>query len=899
MGFTDFSELNSKQKQVAETLDANILLIASAGTGKTNTLAFRISNILSHELAKGNQIACLTFTNKACSEMKARIDKVTSSEGNQVTVNTFHGFCLDIIQTEAKRGNLDINTDTAVLDEDDCQQLIKRLPIYKKGYEKALQNLIGLFKEYRGEYEYFSGDIAKDYQNTIIRLLDEKPQRVMDASRVNFVAQQDLVMEFQHKGGDIITAYDRMLREEHAIDFSDIINYSAQLLNQPDIQLYWREKYLFWNIDEVQDTSRLEYSILTKLIGKANVLMCGDFFQTIYQWRGSDPEYIQKHFEENYFPSIVVFNENYRSTNTILNSSYSFLEQYFPEKVASLYSDAAKAMQGIDGEPIIHKVFNSTYIEADWIYHKLQELAPADLSKICILTRSNQYNKRLSDAFLKIINTRREQQLKKNGEFTDFPLEFMLVDDFKFYRRQEIKDVLAFLRIIVNEWDSESLKRVIQEYMPGIGRSTLDKLLSEEYKSMGIKLTDMLHPSTLKYGDPFELLLRELEKGNVVVFDVESTGLDTTFDEIIQIAAIKIDIQGREVNRYVSYVKPGKSVGLSEKTHHISDKLLAEMGKLPRVALEEFLKFAEGSVVIGHNVGYDLAILDSQLKRIGLPELNSICHYDTMDIFRRFYPNLLNHKLEYIGEYCHVKHKSTHDAFDDICATSEILIYAVQNKIIPGIDNRRSMLKKYVKSFQPVAELINRYRDMAYTMRPCTLIGHIVNETGIGERYSKIDTNNNTTGNSNSHMNNLRQMYRHARSIDNQDVSPTDAIRTLLAITTLSNTEFDLSLNKQPKLPIITVHQAKGLEFDKVFIAGLQEGCFPSKFSIKANDFNEEARLFYVAITRAKSQLFLTTTLERNSVPCRFINSLPKELLDCSSKHMPNITKKYTNINKK
>lgn len=899
METTDFSKLNNKQRMVTETLNENILLIASAGTGKTNTLAYRISNILDKGLAEGNQIACLTFTNKACSEMKKRVEAVAGSAGLKVVIKTFHGFCLDIVQTEAKKGNLSINTDTVVLDEEDCLEIIKKLSIYKRGFEKVIQSLIGLFKEYRGEYGYFSDNHQADYQKTIIRLLDEKAQRVMDASRVRFIPQQDLVMEFHSHGGELIFAYDNLLRDEHAIDFNDIINMAANLLNQNEIQKYWQSKYSFWNVDEVQDTSRLEYSILTKLFGDSNVLICGDFFQTIYQWRGSDPDFIQNSFERDYFPSIVVFNENYRSTDAILNSSYQFLERYFPDKVASFYTEAAKAVQGIKGEPLIYRVFNSVYIEADWIYHKLQELKPPDLSRVCILTRSNQYNKRISEALEKIIQKRTELQIQQTGKFNDYSLNFMLVDEFKFYRRQEIKDVLAFLRIIVNEWDTGSLKRVIQEYMPGVGKITLDKLDSEEYKLAGIRLTDTLHPSTIKYGDPFEMLLRELENGNVVVFDVESTGLDTTNDEIIQLAAIRIDIHGNELDRYVSYVKASKSVGKSEHTHHISDEMLSRLGKEPKQALAEFLSFAKGSVVVGHNVGYDLAILDSQLKRLNMPKLECLCHYDTMDIFRRFYPNLLNHKLEYLGNYCHVSHKSTHDAFDDICATGEILIYAVVKNIVPGTDKRRSMLRNHVKPFINIAAQFNRFRELAEQVRPSELIGHIVNELGVKEKYLLIDERNNLTGKSNSHMNNLRQMYCHSKGLDNLELSPLDAIRSLLSITTLSNTEFDLSLTKHPKIPIITVHQAKGLEFDQVFLAGLQEGCFPSKFSLEADDLEEEARLFYVAITRARLQLFMSSALERNSVPCRFINSLPKDLIDSENKHVLNITKKYTNFNNK
>lgn len=884
------SMLNDKQQKVVDELEKNILLIASAGTGKTNTLAYRIVNIIEKGRARPEEICCLTFTNKACNEMKKRIVEVVGEAGSRVTIMTFHSFCYEIIRSEAKRSDIGLPNNSIIFDEEDCLEIIKSIPEFtgltpSASYAGAVQKLINLFKEYRGEYNFFTADEAKDYQQVIHRLITERGQRVEDASRIGYGRPSgDLIMEFQSHGGELMTAYDNTLRQSHGLDFGDLINIAFFLLQDKERQGQWQKKYKYWCIDEVQDTSRLEYTVLESLFGDNNVIMCGDFFQTIYEWRGSQPDLIFDKFMKGYTPELVVYNQNYRSTQILLHSSYKYLKNRFPEMVGNFFAEDAMAMSTEQGEKISFKIFNSTYLEAHWIYMTLQRLKPEDLSRVCILTRSNTYNKLLSRAFQQIIDKRQHNQYAAGGSFTDFKLEFMLVDEFKFFRRKEIKDVLAVFNILANNWDDTSVCRIAKEYAKGIGAKTVDRLKSSEALHLGIRPCDILHPSTVKYDEPFEMLRRELENSNVVVFDVESTGLDTARDEIVQLAAIRIDRAGGIKDRMNLLLQATKSVGDSVNTHHITDERLAADGVAPQVGLQKFLDFARGSVIVGHNVGYDLSILDSQLARLDMDKLQYITYYDTLDIFRRFYPQLKNHKLSTIGEFCQVSHVSTHDAYDDICATGECLIYAMNNNIAQGIDERRRFFARYAKYFAPFAEIINEFRGLMTVKRPYELMVDIIKAEALGilEAYKREDETAQSRGSANSRVENLRSLYRIIREWDNISQSTLDGIKKLLNITSLSNTEFDMMLADHPKIPIITVHQAKGLEFDQVFFAGLQEGTFPSSFSLKNDNLDEEARLFYVGITRAKKELFLTSAINRdkNTIPCRFINCIPKENID-------------------
>ena len=870
----NFDFLNEKQRQVVQELDRNVLLLASAGTGKTNTLSCRIVNILEKGRAKAEEIICLTFTNKACNEMRQRIADVTGIRGRGVTVRTFHGFCYEILRQAAK-GQTDVAGDFTVADETDCLEIIRGLDFCQARQENALQALINLIKEYRGEYNIFSDNRQADYERVLLRLKEEKQQRINDAAKQGSRTNQDMVMTFEAHCGEIVSQYDNQLLENHYVDFCDLINGAYQVLQNEESCRFWQERFKFWCVDEVQDTSRLEYKILTKMFGDSNLLLCGDFFQTIYEWRGSEPQLIYERFARDYHPVLMVFHENYRSVRTLLEASYGFLKNRFPEQVAGLFREDATAMSGEQGEKIHYKKLNNTYVEASWIYNQLQKLRPEDLSRVCILTRSNYYNKRLSDFFVRIRQQRQEQLALGQRAEEDFPLDFMLVDDFKFFRRQEIKDVVAALRLVINPQDANSLLRLVKRFGRRIGPATVNQILSEEYREAGIRITDFLHASAQKYAEPFEMLLRALEQGRVVVFDVEATGLDTAHDEIIQLAAIKLDIHGQEHGRLVHYVRASRPVGQSEAVHHISDAMLAEKGIQPEKALQDFLDFAGGCVVVGHNVVFDLTILASQLARLGLEPLDIPAFYDTLDIFRRFYPRLANHKLEFLGDYFHVGHKSTHDAFDDICATGEILLYAVEHDILPGRDVRRSLISRHIRNFAPLAEAMSCLRGKLAELRPGQMVVEAVTGLGISRYYQREE----------KRMENLRNLVRQARQLDREEQSGYDAMQGFLRLTALSNTELDLMLQEKPRIPIITIHQAKGSEFDVVFMAGLQEGVFPSKIALAGNTLDEEARLFYVGITRARKRLYLTAALERNSVPCRFINAIPDMFIDNDKLH--------------
>ncbi|WP_196603904.1 3'-5' exonuclease [Pectinatus haikarae] len=852
--------LNDKQMEVVNELEHNVLLSASAGTGKTNTLIYRIAAIIDKEKALPEEILCLTFTNKACGEIKERISILLAQKGAGVKICTFHSFCYDVIKAEAKK-NSDLFTDFIIFDEDDCQEVVRKVNFYGIASNKALQYFIDLVKQYRAVYDYCTDDMKSDYANVIKRLFVEQIDKISNICVTAQYYQDERMLEaVKQNGADIVTDYNRQLADMHGLDFTDLIVRTYELFKDDAVVKIWRHRYKYINIDEMQDTSSLEYDILSRLFVHNNILLCGDYFQTIYEWRGSDPESILHKYKIDYKPVTIAFDENYRSTRILLNASYDCLENLFGKSVRKVYKSAVKSANGLQGEKITVKEAENAENEAAWIFDEIQQLGKSDRCRICILTRSNKYNERLS-RYLNNLNENVQREKR---------IDFIMVDEFKFFRRQEIKDVMAFLKLLMNRYDSSSLQRILKKFAVGIGEKTIDTVQSAAYRKVGISLVDFIDERTYKDdNDPFCLLLQAVQEEKIIVFDVESTGTDTSRDEIIQIAAVRLDHEGKIKERFVHILKPIKTVGTSYYVHGFSDEYLEKNGEPPEKILAAFREFSIGAVIVGHNVSYDISIFGSQLNRMNLPKPEFLTSYDTLDIYRRFYPNLPNHKLSFLSDYFSIEEKPTHNAFDDVMATASLLMHAIKNDIIPTASLRREYLREHVDQFRWMAVKLNELIENSFILRPYELIAKIMNVTKIKEFYQ----------NQPEKIDHIREFYLIAKYNDNAGTAPRDCLAELLKITALSNSEMDRMISAIDRIPIITVHQAKGSEFDYVFLAGMQDGIFPAYLAIKEGSLEEEKRLFYVALTRAKKHLYISRSKisehGRKNTVSRFLDAIP------------------------
>lgn len=862
--------LNEEQQKVVNEQKNNIILLASAGTGKTNTLAERVTSIIKNGNSKPSEILCITFTNKACKEMSDRVMKIVGGEAKDITIRTFHSFCFDVVRTYAKR-NTDIFSDFTIFDEDDCREVISKLSYYYAtsnlmATNMQIQRVIDFIKVERARIETLEDRVLDEYKTVIDEIFKFREEKINQVCTNKGNLNLNLKNYIKFHGHELVTLYDSKLREDHALDFNDLIILTKELFKDEKVVRALKNKFKYINIDEVQDTSIIEYSIIEKLFEGNNVLICGDFFQTIYSWRGSDSEMIFNKFKEKYNPVEIVFSKNYRATKNLNKASLEFLNNAFSSKVSTMYKDGILAESKEDGEKILLKETRGGREEARFIFDYVNNLCKngEDLKRVCVLTRDNKYNIGLSEELYQI------------GGYEGADFEFILVDQFKFFRRQEVKDILAFLKLIANRYDSLSLKRIVNRLPTGIGMKTLDAIESYKYKEVGIRLADYIDPLVLEYGEKFSLLINEFEKENIIVFDVESTGVDVTEDEIIQIAAIKLNKKGEVVDKFEKFLKNKKPVKDSYYVHGFLDEMLQRIGEDKEKVLKEFVEYSKDSIIVGHNVQYDINILCSELERSNLGKPKFKTFYDTLDIYRRFYPGNINYKLENLSKVYDTKHKPSHDAIDDIIATGELLVRAINEKIKETSMERMALMSKHLKAFTAISKKLNELFKIAESKRPYELVACVMNGFNIKSMYAGDENK--------EKLNRLRDLYALFRDLDDKSKGNRDALLDIIRITGLSNGELEsliINRTKKPRIPIITVHQAKGLEFDTVFLAGIQNNTFPSYMAIKEGNLAEEKRVFYVAITRAKKRLVITYNSQgkyghRNEIS-QFINYIPKE----------------------
>lgn len=862
--------LNEEQQKVVNEQKNNIILLASAGTGKTNTLAERVTSIIKNGNSKPSEILCITFTNKACKEMSDRVMKIVGGEAKDITIRTFHSFCFDVVRTYAKR-NTDIFSDFTIFDEDDCREVISKLSYYYAtsnlmATNMQIQRVIDFIKVERARIETLEDRVLDEYKTVIDEIFKFREEKINQVCTNKGNLNLNLKNYIKFHGHELVTLYDSKLREDHALDFNDLIILTKELFKDEKVVRALKNKFKYINIDEVQDTSIIEYSIIEKLFEGNNVLICGDLFQTIYSWRGSDPEMIFNKFKEKYNPVEIVFSKNYRATKNLNKASLEFLNNAFSSKVSTMYKDGILAESKEDGEKILLKETRGGREEARFIFDYVNNLCKngEDLKRVCVLTRDNKYNIGLSEELYQI------------GGYEGADFEFILVDQFKFFRRQEVKDILAFLKLIANRYDSLSLKRIVNRLPTGIGMKTLDAIESYKYKEVGIRLADYIDPLVLEYGEKFSLLINEFEKENIIVFDVESTGVDVTEDEIIQIAAIKLNKKGEVVDKFEKFLKNKKPVKDSYYVHGFSDEMLQRIGEDKEKVLKEFVEYSKDSIIVGHNVQYDINILCSELERSNLGKPKFKTFYDTLDIYRRFYPGNINYKLENLSKVYDTKHKPSHDAMDDIIATGELLVRAINEKIRETSMERMALMSKHLKAFTAISKKLNELFKIAESKRPYELVACVMNGFNIKSMYAGDENK--------EKLKRLRDLYALFRDLDDKNKGNKDALLDIIRITGLSNGELEsliINRTKKPRIPIITVHQAKGLEFDTVFLAGIQNNTFPSYMAIKEGNLAEEKRVFYVAITRAKKRLVITYNSQgkyghRNEIS-QFINYIPKE----------------------
>ncbi|MCC4319902.1 DNA helicase PcrA [Streptomyces malaysiensis] len=418
--------LNEQQRAAVEHTGSPLLIVAGAGSGKTRVLTHRIAYLLGARGTHPGQILAITFTNKAAGEMKERVEELVGPRANAMWVSTFHSACVRILRRESKK--LGFTSSFSIYDAADSKRLMslvcrdldldpKRFP--PKSFSAKISNL----KNELIDEETFAGQAADGFEKTL---------------------------------AEAYVMYQARLREANALDFDDIIMTTVNLLQAfPDVAEHYRRRFRHVLVDEYQDTNHAQYTLVRELVGTgtdeipaAELCVVGDADQSIYAFRGATIRNILQ-FEEDY-PSArtILLEQNYRSTQTILSAANAVIERNENRRPKNLWTDAGA------GTEITGYVADTEHDEAQFVADEIDRLTDADDARagdVAVFYRTNAQSRVFEEVFIRV------------------GLPYKVVGGVRFYERKEVRDVLAYLRVLANPEDAVPLRRILNVPKRGIG----------------------------------------------------------------------------------------------------------------------------------------------------------------------------------------------------------------------------------------------------------------------------------------------------------------------------------------------------------------------------------------------------------------------------------------------
>lgn len=423
------SGLNKEQQRAVKATDGPLLIMAGAGSGKTRVLTHRIAYLMVEKDVSPYNILAITFTNKAAREMKDRIRAMMGGEGDAIWISTFHSMCVRILRRDIDR--IGYSRNFTILDPGDQLSVIK-----------------GILKDKNIDAKKYD---PRAILGSISSAKNELIDTVEYAKRIGDYYEQIV--------SDVYSEYQKRLRRNEALDFDDLIMMTIQLFERvPDVLAHYQRKFQYIHVDEYQDTNRAQYMLVNMLADRfKNICVVGDSDQSIYRWRGADIANILS-FEKDYSnATVILLEQNYRSTKRILQAANEVIANNSNRKPKNLWTE------NDDGKKIFYERADNEQREAQFVVGKIKELVDSkerSASQMAVLYRTNAQSRVMEEVLL-----------KSNINYT-------IVGGTKFYERKEIKDILAYLRLISNPADDISLQRVINVPRRGIGATSIERIAS-------------------------------------------------------------------------------------------------------------------------------------------------------------------------------------------------------------------------------------------------------------------------------------------------------------------------------------------------------------------------------------------------------------------------------------
>lgn len=518
-------DLNEKQREAVQKTEGPVLIIAGPGSGKTKTLTHRIVYLIKERGVRPENILAVTFTNKAASEMRNRVSGILENCGDKSAcaskespfslhfrntslplIGTFHSLCVRILREDAESAG--IKRDFVIYDSDD-----------QMGIVRGVMKEMDLSAEEINPRSVHSA--ISDAKNKL-----RAPEDVMNMA-------DSLFLENVAK---VYAIYQKRLLECGALDFDDLIMRTTLLFTEkPAVLQKYQDRFHFVMVDEYQDTNHAQYKLVDMLSRKhRNLCVVGDDWQSIYKWRGADIQNILD-FEKNYPEAkTVLLEQNYRSTQNILDAAYGVISRNRNRKEKKLWTDKK------GGNPIVVYEAANEKGEAEFIVSEIAKLnrgiggQKVNLNEVAILYRTNAQSRSIEESFL------------------SFQVPYKIVGGIKFYARREVKDVLAYLRFIQNPSDIASLERIINIPARKIGKATLDKVM-KEMRSSGLDFLETI----LGYSG------KELTKDKVAKLRAFAENVSDMREKLAEMETDKFLEYVLERIGYENYIKDGTEEGES------------------------------------------------------------------------------------------------------------------------------------------------------------------------------------------------------------------------------------------------------------------------------------------------------------------------------------------------
>lgn len=551
-------ELNDKQYEAVVNTKGPCLVIAGAGSGKTKVLTHKIAYIMQEENAKPWDILAITFTNKAANEMKERIANLVGDNVKDMWVGTFHSICVRILRRFIDRIGFD--TSFIIFDTSDQKTLIKNCL-----KDLAIDDKLFNERSVQSEISNAKNDMLEPFQYTAKAMGDYRKEKI----------------------ATVYELYQKRLKENNAIDFDDIINYTIKILMEnPDVLEYYSNKFKYVLVDEYQDTNKAQFTLITLLASKnGNITVVGDNDQGIYSFRGADISNILN-FEKD-FPGtkIIKLEQNYRCTGNILKAANAVIKNNEVKYAKKLWTE-----NEIGKLPKVYLADNE-YDEGSYIVEQIEHLKREKYYKysdFAILYRMNTQSRAIEDIF------RREN------------IPYKIIGGLKFYERKEIKDIIAYLRLIQNTSDNLSLKRIINEPKRGIGKTSLDSI-EELANNEGISMYKIIKDAQ-QYGLN-RIYLKSRDFINVIE-ELRQKQKDLTISELIKLTLKKTG--------YMQALKDEKTIEAENRIENLDEFLT--------VAIEFEEQFAENTLadfLEGITLSSDLDNMEETEDSVTLMTLHS------------------------------------------------------------------------------------------------------------------------------------------------------------------------------------------------------------------------------------------------------------------------------------